>query len=195
MCLAKQRLPSTVVGLQNQNRFCTASVACVHALRIRTTSSSPSPCGGAEQPTRTATPLRRPPQRPRHCLYHCRRLHPPTIAPSLSVVVILLIVMMKTSTTIPPGCRWKTRTKTRFLSQRCRPIPTIAAQSVRCSIVVPSVARCPHPPLLRPIPPPPTLPMLHPLPSYCGSPPSARYSTSAALVTRGPPSLALRLNM
>ena len=33
MCLAKQSLPSTVVGLQNQNCFCAASVACVHALQ------------------------------------------------------------------------------------------------------------------------------------------------------------------
>ena len=33
MYLVKQLLPSTVVGLQNQNCLCAASVACVHALQ------------------------------------------------------------------------------------------------------------------------------------------------------------------
>ena len=33
MCLLKQSLPSTVDGLQNQNCFCAASVACVHMLQ------------------------------------------------------------------------------------------------------------------------------------------------------------------
>ena len=33
MCLAKQSLPSTIVGLQNQNCFCAALVACMHGLQ------------------------------------------------------------------------------------------------------------------------------------------------------------------
>ena len=33
MCLAKQSLPSTIVGLQNKNCFCAALVACVHGLQ------------------------------------------------------------------------------------------------------------------------------------------------------------------
>ena len=138
-------LPPTGVWLQNQNCFCAASVACVNALRIITASSSPSPRGGAGRPTLTATLRRLPPQRPRHCLYHCRRLCPPTIAPSSSVIVILLVT--KTSTTIPPGRCRKTRTKTRLLSNRCRPVPAVVARSARCSVVVPSIVRpVPHSP-------------------------------------------------
>ena len=120
-------LPSTGVWLQNQNCFCAASVACVHPLQIITASSSPSPRSGARRPTLTATPPRLPPRRPHHCLYHRRCLCPPTITPSLSVIVILLVVVTKTSMSIPPGCRRKTRTKTRLLSQRCRPVPAVVA--------------------------------------------------------------------
>jgi hypothetical protein len=178
-------LPSTVVWLQNQNCFHAALVVCVHALRIRTTSSSPSPCGGAGRPTLTATPPRRPPRRPGHCLYHHCCLCPPTIAPSSSVIVILLVLVTKTSTTIPPGCRQKTRTKTRLLSQQCCLVPAVVARSARCSVAIPSVVCCPPPPPHLPpsIPPPPTLPTLHlPLP-YCGSLPSTKYLTSVALVS------------
>jgi hypothetical protein len=187
-------LPYTVVWLQNQNCFHAALVACVHALRIRTTSSSPSSCGSAGRSTLTAMSLRCPPQRPHHCLYHCCCLHPLTIAPSLSVIVILLVVVTKTSTTIPPGCCQKTRMKTRLLFHRCRPIPAVIAQSARCSVAVPSVVHRPPPPphSLPSIPPPPTLPTLHPLLPYCGGPPSTKYLTSAALVSRAvPPPLAL----
>ena len=139
-------LPSTAVWLQNQNCFCAASVACVHALQIITTSSSPSPCGSAGRPVLTATPPHLPPRRPCHCLYHLCRLCPPAIAPSLSVIVILLVNMTKTSTTIPPGRRWKTRTKTRLLSQQCRPVLAVIPQSAWCSVVVPSVVCRPHGP-------------------------------------------------
>ena len=79
------------------------------------------------------------------------------------------------------------------------PRPCRHCKNARCSVIVPSVVCRPCPPLLqgcicRPppsIPPPPTLPMSHPPLPYCGSPPSARYLTSAASITRGPPPFSL----
>ena len=120
----------------------------MHALRIRSASSSHSPYCGAGWPTLTATPRHCPPQRSRHCLYHRRHLRPPIITPSSSVISILLVIGTKTSTTIPPGCCRKTRTKTRLLSQRCRPFPAVVVQSAWCSAVVPSVVCHPPPPLI-----------------------------------------------
>ena len=113
----------------------------VRALWIRTASLSLSPRGWATDTDSNAT------------------APPPSTSASLSVSLLpslspnyhpVLIhhhhppVVMKTSTTIPPGHRQKTRTKTRFFSQQCRPVPAVVEQSPWCSVAVPSVVPCPR---------------------------------------------------
>ena len=134
----------------------------------------------------TAIPLRRPPQRPCHCLYHHHCLCPPSIAPSLSVIVLLVVVATKMSTMIPlvivgrqgqrQGCVSMMPPRPRCHCMKCT---VLCCHPLRCSSPPPAPPLMLH--LLPSIPPPsPTLPTSHLPPPYRGSPPSARYSTYTA---------------